>query len=297
MNTTPIEYLDFTWNPLAMRCTPVSEGCAHCWHLAMAHRLAGNPALSNEVRAAYAGDRPPLLVGSRLHEPLKHKEPARIGVQFMGDLFHDDVSFDFIGKVFATIIAADWHTLQILTKRPARMEHFISWFLANTTLNLRSFRHIWLGVTVENQDTIWRIDKLMQIPAALRFVSFEPLLDDVTAGLEQSKRSESIDWAIVGGESGPGARPMHPDWPRALREWAQAAGVPFFFKQWGSWVPGAKDRTGKLRNHGYFCADGKWINRSQLTDTAVRMSRVSKKAAGRLLDGREWNETPPELTL
>ncbi|MBC8445774.1 MAG: phage Gp37/Gp68 family protein [Chloroflexi bacterium] len=184
--------------------------------------------------------------------------------------------------------------------------------------------NVWLGVTAENQATAdERIPLLLQTPSAVRFVSCEPLLglmdlhqylslyqeaDFVTVWTAIGGRrvpmtrpgfpgwhrhdGRKLDWVVTGGESGPGARPMHPQWARDIRDQCQTVRIPFFFKQWGAWVPGAHDRTGKMRNHGHFCADGKWINQSHQKDTEVFMSRVGKKRAGHLLDGQEWREFP-----
>lgn len=242
MNKTPIEYLDYTWNPIAMRCSPISAGCAHCWHLRMANRMAGMKHFPPEVRAAYAGEGPPVLVEHRLGEPLRRKKSARIGTQFMGDLMHKDIPDDFIFDVLTTIAKCPWHTFQLLIKRPKRMAHL--WRRAGN----KAYPNLWLGVSAENQETAdERIPLLLQTPAALRFVSCEPMLEkveldrQVTIGPHRITGQSvqfpwlnngwGIDWVICGAETGPGARPMHPDWARSLRDQAREAGVPFFMKQ------------------------------------------------------------------
>jgi len=147
--------------------------------------------------------------------------------------------------------------------------------------------NIWLGVTVENPDNLWRIDYLLDLPAVVRFVSFEPLL-----GLIHYENIECLDWVICGGESGPGSRPMHPDWPRLIRDQCQAASVPFFFKQWGDWAP----VSGHHPCNCYFCFDNPSKTTPNLKNynglSRGNMYRTGKKKAGRMLDGREWNEYP-----
>ena len=276
MNRTGIEYLDFTWNPIAMRCTPVGPGCTNCWHLAMADRLAGNSAFPNNVRAAYAGKGPPVLVEKRLNEPLRRKEPALIGVQFMGDLLHEDVSNRMIYDVFRMMFMTPEHTYLVLTKRIGRLYELMvrGWLDAILPDN------VWPSVSVENQATAdERIPLLLETPAAKRVVSYEPALSPVdfrpyleksmlcdhhgrvpasrwmtTKGcgicLEERIKDEwgntpslirnllpGLDGIICGGESGPGARPMKPQWARDVRDQCQEAGVPFFMKQMSKKAP------------------------------------------------------------
>lgn len=238
----------------------------------------------------------------------------------MSDLFHEEVPFEFIQDVFDVMVKAWWHTFQILTKRPERMKNFMERFMAQRreyaeTLKDNEIRrqarewaahppkNIWLGVSVENQKAAdERIPYLLETPAAVRFLSCEPLLGpvDLTNYLPYSYQATDewgaftdvydqpgVDWVIVGGESGPGARPMHPDWVRSIRDQCQEAGVPFFFKQWGSWFPLGQKSNGwngisKYRND-------EWPFQP--------MYRIGKQLAGRLLDGREWNEMPEVLML
>jgi len=204
--------------------------------------------------------------------PLRRRKPTTWFVNSMSDLFHENLSFEDIDKILTVMVAADQHVYQILTKRADRMlEYFGSGRHDGGNGPDRAAYHldgkIWLGVSVENQETKWRIDRLRETPAALRFLSIEPLLEDIgTFDLS------GISWVIVGGESGPGARPMHPDWARSVRDQCQAAGVAFFFKQWGEWSP--------------------FTNYVASPESFGEMRRVGKKAAGAVLDGREWREMP-----
>lgn len=251
MNKTGIEYLDYSWNPLAMHCTPVSAGCKHCWHLTMTKRLAANPAIPPDVRAAYAGDAPPLLVEERLMEPLHLKEGARIGIQLMGDLFYEGIPLAWVEQVFASILLAPQHTYLMLTKRADRMETAMT--IMAQTQHLIAARYgaspragghkatlppnLWLGVTAEDQEQ-WdkRVPVLLRTPAAFHFVSYEPGLGAVDASrwldFDPANGSRpALDWIIAGAETGPGARPMDVEWARSLRNQCQAAGVPFFYKK------------------------------------------------------------------
>ena len=242
MNKTGIEYLDYTWNPIVMRCTRISEGCDNCWHLRTCDRLKHNPRMMMNI---YAGKNSPWPDPLRLTEPLHHKKPARIGVQFMGDLFHDDVMAmgqnpgERIFSIYDVMIKAKQHTFLVLTKRPenARKWYF-GWHFGSD-----DWSHIWLGVTAENQTRAHeRIPILLKIPAAVRFVSLEPMLESIRLlwlqhGLLDSKHYHVLDWVIVGGETGPGAREMDPDWARSIRDQCKEVGVPFFMKQMSKKAP------------------------------------------------------------
>ena len=220
--TTRIEWADSTWNPIT-GCTPVSEACDHCYAKRMATRLAG--------RYGYPKDEPFRVTfhPGRLEEPLRWKKPRRVFVCSMGDLFHEDINFrgNKIRDIFRIIAASD-SIFMLLTKRPQRMAECIEFLYGD------GFRgqmpNVWLGTTIENQRHDDRILALQQTPAAVRFVSFEPLLgpfDFLPPWLR------FIDWVICGGETGPGARPMELAWARDLRDQCKAAGVPFFFKKVG----------------------------------------------------------------
>ena len=300
MNKTSIEYLDYTWNPLAMRCTPCSSGCLNCWHLQLCRRLGNNPKIDAQHRNAYNGLVGPQLIQKELGAPLRKKIPARIGVQFMGDLFHKDVQADYIDQIFNTIYDCPHHTFLILTKRPHNIEEKLRVYYANGRRRL--FKNwcfpanVWLGVTVCNQQEKSKTDILRQIPAAIRFISFEPLLADI-GGIN----FDGISWTIIGGETGPGARPMHPEWVRSLRDQCQASGTPYFFKQWGEWEIASEENghycSDMEQNAAYWVdTDGKMAKPSwhDLSGNAYAMVKVGKKKAGRLLDGREWNQYPQE---
>lgn len=233
MSTSRIEWTEVTWNPVT-GCSKVSAGCANCYAERMARRLQamGQP---NYVRGFQVATHEQMV-----ERPLAWTRPSTVFVNSMGDLFHEAVPADFVARVFATMDAAHRHAFQVLTKRSGR--------LAALVPNLPWPSNVWAGVSVEAADYVHRIDDLREVPAALRFLSLEPLLGPLPR-LDLT----DIDWVIVGGESGPGARPVDPDWVRDIRDQCLSAGVPFFFKQWG----GAR-----------------------------------KKAAGRLLDGRVWDEMP-----
>ncbi len=216
MNKTKIEYLTQSWNPIAMHCTPVSGGCSNCWHLTMAKRLAGNPKIPKNERESYAGGNM-VLRQKELEAPLHLKKPSRIGVQFMGDIFHEDVSQNWIDQVLEVIRVCKRHTFLILTKRPYN-------FLGCDIENL------WTGVSVENQRTAdERIPILLKIPAAKRFISCEPLLGPVNLG----KLSDpNISWVICGGLSLPGGKiqPPRKEWIDGLIHQCDSTGVPMFIK-------------------------------------------------------------------
>ena len=316
MATSKIEWTDATWNPVT-GCTPVSPGCAHCYAARMAKRLAGRfgyQAAPHEFDVA--------LHPERLEKPLHWKKPRRVFVVSMGDLFHEDVPDEYIDAVFAVMAAAERHTFQVLTKRADRMAQYFEELSARAqmyfALGRRSVpyetsrilemwrnhspdftqcsgRHlplsnVWLGVSAENQAMFYeRYSHLAQINAAVRYVSFEPLLSAI------DMEGATPDWVICGGESGPGARAMHPDWARGLRDQCVAAGVPFFFKQWGAWLPYGQDmaeaewETETFERFRALIAGGAPFARFGDGET---VHRVGKKRAGRRLDGREWNEYP-----
>lgn len=230
MNKTKIEYLTYTWSPLTMRCTPVSAGCKNCWHLAMAKRLAANPKLPGEMRRAYAGDVEPLLVKSRLDEPLRLRKPATIGVQFMGDLWHDSVYLDSIWQIWRVMRDTPRHTYVMLTKRSGRMQRVLS----RTNENWGVLPNVIGMVSVENQEQAdKRVPDLLQTPLAVRGVSMEPMLGAVDLWIWRQGILgwNDIDWVICGSESGYGARPMDEAWVRDIRNQCVTAGVPFFYKQ------------------------------------------------------------------
>lgn len=228
-----IEWTDATWNPVT-GCTKISPGCKYCYADRMAKRLQamGQPRYRNGFKLTLQPD--------VVEQPLQWKKPKMIFVNSMSDLFHQDVPFDYLKKVFATMAKADWHIFQILTKRSER--------LAVIGKQLYWPENVWMGVSVENDDYKYRISHLASLRCAVRFLSVEPLLGPIS-----DLPLQGMDWVIVGGESGPGARPMHPHWVRSIRDRCVQARVPFFFKQWGG---------------------------------------VHKSRYGRILDGRTWDEMP-----
>ena len=248
-----IEWTEVTWNPTT-GCTRVSEGCDNCYAEALSRRLLSKiyrrrlPAVDTA-----ANRRDPFAVRiwpERLSQPGQWKGRRLVFVNSMSDLFHRDIPGWFLLAVFEVMLDVDRHTYQVLTKRPSRVARFVR---ENKDLfgeqGLPS--HIWIGTSTENQNTAYRIRHLKQVPAAVRFLSCEPLIGPLS--LCKVLSSGGIHWVIVGGESGPGRRPVNPRWVADLRDECLAAKVPFFFKQWGGRTP---------------------------------------KAGGRELEGREWNEIP-----
>lgn len=211
--TSKIEWTDATWNPVT-GCTQVSAGCDHCYALTFAERWRGIPGHPYEQGFDLR------LWPSRLDIPVRWTKPRRIFVNSMSDLFHADVPDEFIVQVFETMVQADHHLYQILTKRPQR--------LARMAARLPWPDHIWAGVSVESNDVAWRADFLRKVPCAVRFVSAEPLIGPI-----DRLNLDGIHWLITGGESGNGHRPCDPDWVRDARDRATAEGVAFFHKQWG----------------------------------------------------------------
>ena len=225
-----IEWTESTWNPVT-GCTKISEGCAHCYAERMALRLKAM-GQKNYVNGFKVTLHPHALI-----LPLRWKKPQTIFVNSMGDLFHKDVPISFIHEVFDIMERAYWHRFQILTKRARR--------LADIAASLSWPDNVWMGVTVENYSCVKRINHLRKVPAAIRFLSLEPLLGPLPK-LDLSY----IDWVIVGGESGPGARPMDIQWVLDIQKQCRMAKVPFFFKQWGGVN---KKKTGRLLNGKVYC--------------------------------------------
>lgn len=348
MGETKIEWADKVWNPVT-GCSKVSQGCKHCYAERMAKRLAGRngyPPAPDQFKVT--------LHPEKLDEPFHWKKPARVFVDSMSDLFHPDVPFEFVSQIFwAMINNAQHHTFMILTKRPSRMLEFINSYkldeYGNWDAEFSCFRwniwplpNVWLGISIEDQKTAnERIPLLSQMPAAVRFLSCEPLLNriDLIWGMGKpddddwdlvneiqdanddqepeefveeceaeldwinygndlvvnpehreweswrlwrarlAKFERLVNWVIVGGESGPGARPMHIDWVRDIRDQCTRAKVPFFFKGWGEWAPGLVSmNAGPIHEW----EDG----------TVSQM--VGRRNSGSLLDGREWKQFPEQ---
>lgn len=320
-DNSKIEWTDATWN-VVIGCDKVSPGCDHCYAIRTAHRMQANP--NPAIAEVYAGTEADgewtgkvNLIEKRLGLPLSWSRPRRIFVNAQSDLFHADVPNEFIARVWAVMATAGQHTFQILTKRPGRMRSLLSNEVFECEVDAFArelgfegyfglpLPNVWLGVSVEDQKRAdLRIPQLLATPAAVRFLSCEPLLGPVD--LVQSINQEplaayhfepgGIDWVIVGGESGPGARPMHPDWVRQLRETCTRSEVAFHFKQWGEWAPvgtaeNPSEGNGRRLKYERRCLTpdggeaGPWQH-------GRFVERVGKKAAGRELDGRTWDEFP-----
>ncbi len=306
--TTSIEWTQRTWNPV-VGCERVSPGCDHCYAIGQSNRLQGTAAYAGTVSG---GDWTGVVrcLPGRLGDPYHWAKPSLVFVNSMADLFHDDVRYEFIREVFNTMrscngmrVAATGrcnpsHTFQVLTKRAERMERLI----AGTPRALgfdpaRPPANVWLGVSVESPTYYSRIRHLQRTPVALRFLSCEPLL----AALPNLPL-DGIGWVIAGGESGPGARPMHPDWARGIRDQCAAAGVPFFFKQWGAWAPADVAMARRIYDDVVMgergltlWPDGRSVEgtrRGTCTDQSADMWRVGKTVAGRELDGLLYDEMP-----
>jgi protein gp37 len=228
-----IEWTEATWNPVT-GCTKISPGCKFCYAERMAHRLKamGQERYRNAFKLTLQPD--------ALEVPLRWKTPRVIFVNSMSDLFHVDVPLEYMQQCFNVMEEASQHTFQVLTKRPDRA--------AELSTHLPWPKNVWMGTSVESNDYLWRVRSLREIPAAVRFLSVEPLLGPINR-----LPLKGIQWVIVGGESGPGARPMKVEWVRQLRDQCVAKDVPFFFKQWGG---------------------------------------TNKKRAGRVLDGQTWDQMP-----
>ncbi len=340
---TSIEWTDATWNPVR-GCTRVSEGCRNCYAERVARRFSGT-GMPYEGLATSVGrwNGKTRLVEGAIDQPLRWKRPRRIFVNSTSDLFHESLTDEEIDRIFAVMLLAQQHTFQVLTKRSARMRNYFAdkyerhgvillaaekFSPSQPTRMAWPLPNVWLGVSVENQAAAdERIPMLLETPAAVRFISAEPLLgpvdlrnvnplkldaadspvliDTLTGHVKgpDDMLPAQIDWVIAGGESGPGARPMHPDWARSLRDQCAVAGVPYFFKQWGEWSPIADDlfpfkhEPGSLIGMTTVCStDRKRIGeRSFAAFSAAgnaRMERVGKRAAGAELDGREHKEFP-----
>lgn len=394
---TKIEWTGATWNPF-VGCSLASPGCTNCYAMSMAHRLGHNPATPHYAGTTRRVNGNTVWTGKLamapdhvLTAPLRRNKPTTYFVNSMGDLFHEDVPDDWIDRVFAVMALCPQHTFQVLTKRAARMREYFAarqdgdpWAEAADHLadlignedhpNVLEpseipLPNVWLGVSVEDQRRAdERIPDLLATPAAIRFISAEPLLGPVDisprlngcyecaaecgyrAGNSNPPRQEKchhcglegdflgefcsecglqdfgylcpncaanvvqfhpdttiLDWVITGGESGPGARPMHPDWARSLRDQCSAAGVPFFFKQAGEWTAWEFASPPFLRNSytGFEVDKHAWLPADMDADpnwndglwavpecSHIMFQRAGKRAAGRLLDGREWNEVP-----
>jgi len=239
-----IEWTDVTWNPVA-GCTAISAGCTNCYAMVMARRLEAMQQEKYKDLTRRSGNRTVwrgIVREDRaaLHIPLNWKKPRKVFVNSMSDLFHDGVSQAFIEEVWNVMAMTPHHQYQILTKRPERMLSFVSRRSGEVLQN------VWLGTSVEDREAARRIDILRAVPAAVRFISFEPLIGPVGA-----VDLNGIHWAIVGGESGHGARPMKEAWISQIHDQCISHGTAFFFKQWGSWGLDGKRRSKKANGREY----------------------------------------------
>jgi len=314
---TGIEWTDATWNPIR-GCSRVSEGCRNCYAETTAKRFSGE-GMPYEGLIAKGGqwNGEITLVPEKLDEPLRWQRPRRIFVNSMSDLFHENVPDDYVDKVFAVMALSERHTFQILTKRPERMRQYLlnPWTRVNigdragdmvedgdtaqTYVVNRPWplSNVWLGVSVEDQKAAdERIPLLLETPAAVRWISAEPLLGSINLemyfeqwpdhnGVRVVQNGNGLDWVVVGGESGKDARPMYPAWAKSLRDQCKSADVPFLFKQWGEWLEGEMPAWPET-------ADYKSTNGTGYYDGDLWMDRVGKKKAGRLLDGALHDQYP-----
>ena len=232
-NNSAIEWTEATWNPTT-GCTKISQGCKNCYAATLSKRLKamGIKKYKNNFRFTQHEHETTL--------PLKWKKPRKIFVNSMSDLFHEKAQMEFIASCFDTMIKADWHVYQILTKRPDKMAEFSKLF--QSYFNFKIPNHVWMGTSIENNDTTWRIRELRRVKCHVRFISFEPLLEEIYK-VDLSK----IDWVIIGGESGHHYRPVEEEWIQSLIKQCKQQNVKVFFKQWGGFRPksGGREINGK----------------------------------------------------
>jgi protein gp37 len=332
-----IEWTDATWQPIT-GCTILTPGCTNCYAMKLAGgRLRNHPSRKGLTKPSKNG---PVWTGEVrfneqwLMQPLSWREPRRVFVCAHGDLFHEDAPDEWIDRVFAVMALCPQHTFQVLTKRAERMRDYLTnppdafsvrWHhVADEALMIDPslptgeggwalqlekrwpLPNVWLGVSCERPEEDHRISSLLCTPAAIHFVSLEPLLaetwihDYLPGGVENYP--SYLDWVIVGGESGSNARPMHPQWARDIRDQCKAAGVAFFFTQWGEWehweetAPWNPDRGCAMTPDGRMYDDARIIRKAPVDRLFCLMQRVGKKAAGCKLDGIEHNEFPKVST-
>ena len=322
MSSSKIEWTERTWNPIT-GCSKMSMGCKYCYAERQAVWLSGMGKSGYDPKDPFGVK----FHADRLDIPTTWRKPSMVFVCSMGDLFHGEVEMGWLDQVFRIMAQTPQHTYQVLTKRPGAMREYLRMTgrvdRMVKQLGLKfPLPNVWLGTTVEHQRFIDRVNILLDTPAAVRFVSVEPMLGPVDLGLTGAEglpvykeadevkeismpcgnttirkgvgwikcdkgKQQWLNWVICGGESGHNARPMHPDWPRGLRDQCAKAGVPFFFKQWGEWAPciygsGWDHREGEILKHHYF----------KPPDNPCKVWKVGKKQAGCLLDGKEYMEYP-----
>ncbi|MHB2029335.1 MAG: DUF5131 family protein [Acidimicrobiales bacterium] len=273
-----IEWTESTWNPTT-GCDRTSPGCDHCYALTLSRRLQamGNPKYQRDGDSRTSGPG----FGLTLHEdqldlPRRWAAPRVIFVNSMSDLFHQGVPDDFIQRTFQVMEETPRHTYQVLTKRSQR--------LAKLAPKLPWPSNVWMGVSVETEKYSFRVNHLRATQAAVRFISAEPLLGPLS-----NIDLTNIDWVIAGGESGPGARPMHPSWVRLLRDHCNESDVAFFFKQWGAWKPERSRLATPVSIRGELLDS---MPAFAVPGSPVKMRRLGKGRAGRRIDGRTWDQMP-----
>jgi len=310
---TSIEWTEATWNPI-VGCSLVSPGCTNCYAMRQAVRLSQNPATPQYHGTVTATKAGPVwtgrvnIAGERVvRAPLGRRKATAWFVNSMGDLFHENIPTEWIDRIFAVMALCPQHVFQVLTKRPRIMRAY----MRDPEAPARVARamaaeggegtqppwpppNVWLGTSAEDQVRAGeRLPSLLETPAAIRFLSCEPLLGALDlAGLDALGPGEPrVHWVIAGGESGPHARVLHPDWPRELRDQCARTGTAFFFKQWGVWCPPDGTASGERRA---VARDGRaWAAGKAPDDVATAaMLRLSKARAGRTLDGADWSQIP-----
>lgn len=326
---TKIEWTDATWN-VVNGCSVVSPGCKHCYAMKQAHRFPVRQGLTQKTAGGMVWTGEIRFNEALLDQPLRWKRPRKIFVCAHGDLFHEKVPIEWIAKVFNVMAEAPQHIFQVLTKRPDRLRQIMNgpkhhglW--SHKLWHRSVLPNVWLGTSVEDQQRAnERIPLLLDTPAAVRWLSMEPLLgpidlihvEDSTVfpGTSVSALTgwggwdyprpgpqsglPSIDWVVLGGESGPGARPMHPDWARSIRNQCREAQVPFLFKQWGEWVPSGEASVDVGRHSmeelRFYPDRNVWDGTMSAAQVALpdTMNRVGKRNAGRLLDGAQHDGYP-----
>ena len=291
MSESLIDYTHFVLEATG-GCTKCSSGCRDCWAIKAVHRLACNPLTKDRWSGLVTADGKNWTgkiktFPDMLHRPRHRRKPSIWFIDSKADLFHEKVPFNYLCKVIQMIHDCPQHIFLILTKRPDRAAAFFSFHRSSLGQSLKQYclpGNLWFGITCENQ-TAWdlRWPYLKLIPAGIWFVSHEPALGRIVYDDKFLARG-SRSWIITGGESGRTARPMHPDWVRQDRDQCLAHNIPFFFKQWGEWLPTGKPQTIYVKDEGF-----RYINGDECFE------RVGKKSAGCCLDGKYWNQYPGEM--
>lgn len=276
MAKSKIEWTERVWNPLT-GCTRIGQGCVHCYAERMAARLAamGKVDYQDVVNEKGHWNGQVKLLFDKLHEPMRWKKPSRVFVNSMSDLFHEKVPQIFINQVVRAMSNAHWHTFQVLTKRYDRP------FLALYPQD--AVDHIWIGFSICTQQDADKAREYLRMVSRdgwRTWISYEPSLEKI-----DWKGFEFVEWFVCGGESGPEARPMHPDWARSARDWCRENSIPYFFKQWGEWAP---------LDHLPWVTDATTFKHKPIELDGTVLCHVGKGKAGRVLDGVELMEYPPE---